>query len=208
MPPGSRRATITPASAVRVSRSPPRQPSAAMVVRSATRPEASMRPNPYTTSGRSGGLASGIGRPAPGPPCRRRPGLAPGITGATGLAVMAASRTGGGCAAGSPGGCDDPPPGMRVRAVRGLGEIAPVCVSEGGLELTELGMHRGTCGDTVSRPEQGRKASRPPAGRHPEQSHTLARVSGRVSRLEVAATSISRQSETHDPVLTAVRPSR
>ena len=39
-------ATITPASAVRVSRSPPRQPSAAMVARSATRPEASMRPNP------------------------------------------------------------------------------------------------------------------------------------------------------------------
>jgi hypothetical protein len=46
MPPGSRRAIITPASAVTVSRSPPRQPSAAMVTRSATRPEASIRPNP------------------------------------------------------------------------------------------------------------------------------------------------------------------
>ena len=46
MPPGSRRAIITPASAVRVSRSPPRQPSAVMVAWSATRPEASMRPNP------------------------------------------------------------------------------------------------------------------------------------------------------------------
>ena len=40
------RRTITPASAVRVSRSPPRQPSAAIVARSATRPEASIRPNP------------------------------------------------------------------------------------------------------------------------------------------------------------------
>ncbi|MGH3193134.1 MAG: hypothetical protein ACRDPY_45145 [Streptosporangiaceae bacterium] len=46
MPPGSRREIITPASAVRVSRSPPRQPSAAMVARSATRPEASIRPKP------------------------------------------------------------------------------------------------------------------------------------------------------------------
>jgi hypothetical protein len=46
MPPGSRRATITPSWAVRVSRSPPRQPSALMIARSATRPEASMRPNP------------------------------------------------------------------------------------------------------------------------------------------------------------------
>ena len=35
-------------------------------------------------------VASGIGRPEPGAPCRRRPGLAPGMTGATGRAVMAA----------------------------------------------------------------------------------------------------------------------
>ena len=67
-----------------VSWSPPRHPSVAMVARSVTRPEASMRPNPYTTSGRPGGLASGIGRPAPGLSCRRRPGLAAGMTGATG----------------------------------------------------------------------------------------------------------------------------
>jgi len=46
MPPGSRRAIITPGSAVTVSRSPPRQPSAAIVARFANRPEASMRPNP------------------------------------------------------------------------------------------------------------------------------------------------------------------
>jgi hypothetical protein len=38
-PPGSRRAIITPASAIRVSRSPPRHPSAAMVARSVTCPE-------------------------------------------------------------------------------------------------------------------------------------------------------------------------
>lgn len=43
-----------------------------------------MRPNPYTTSGRPGGLASGIRRPTPGLSCRRRPGLAAGMTGATG----------------------------------------------------------------------------------------------------------------------------
>src|SRR5690349_1242515 len=130
-PPGSRRATITPASPVTVSRSPPRQPSAAIVARSATRPEASIRPNPYTTSGRPGGLASGTGRPPPGLPGRGRPRPVPGMTGATGRAVMAASRTGG---AGSQGGREDRPPGTRVRVVRGLGEIAPKSVSEGGLE--------------------------------------------------------------------------
>jgi hypothetical protein len=46
MPSGSRRATITPALAVRVSGSPPRQPSALVTARSAIRPEASMRPIP------------------------------------------------------------------------------------------------------------------------------------------------------------------
>jgi hypothetical protein len=80
-PPGSRRAIITPASAIRSAGHPRATPSAAMVARSVTRPEASMRPNPYTTSGRPGGLASGIGRPAPGLSCRRRPGLAAGMTG-------------------------------------------------------------------------------------------------------------------------------
>jgi hypothetical protein len=43
-----------------------------------------------TTSGRPGGLASGIGRPAPGLPGRRWPRLAPGITAGTACAVMAA----------------------------------------------------------------------------------------------------------------------
>src|SRR5437016_5600216 len=138
MPPGSRRAIITPASAVRVSRSPPRQPSAAIVARSATRPEASIRPNPYTTPGRPGGLASGIGRPVPGAPCRPRPGLAEGMTGATGRAVMAASRTGGSCEAGRRSGREDRPHRVRVRVVRGLGEIAPKKVSEGRLESLEL----------------------------------------------------------------------
>jgi hypothetical protein len=46
MPPRSRRAVTTPASAVRVSRSPPAQPSAVVTVRSAIRPEGSMRPIP------------------------------------------------------------------------------------------------------------------------------------------------------------------
>ncbi len=132
MPPGSRRAIITPASAVTVSRSPPRQPSAAMVTRSATRPEASIRPNPYTTSGRPGGLANGMGRPELGWP-GRRPGLEPGTTGGTGRAVMAASRAGGGCAAGSRGGRGDRPPGA-CSSGASFGEIAPVFVSEGELE--------------------------------------------------------------------------
>ncbi len=109
----------------------PATPSAAIVARSATRPEASIRPNPYTTSGRPSGLASGTGRPAPGLPGRGRPRPAAGMTGATGRAVMAASRTGG---AASGGGHDDQPPGTRVRVVRSLGEIAPKSVSEGGLE--------------------------------------------------------------------------
>jgi transposase len=46
MPPGSRRAMTTPASAARASRSPGRQPSALVMARSATRPGASIRPNP------------------------------------------------------------------------------------------------------------------------------------------------------------------
>jgi hypothetical protein len=46
MPSGSRRATTTPALAVRVSRSPPRQPSALVIARPATQLEASMRPIP------------------------------------------------------------------------------------------------------------------------------------------------------------------
>src|SRR5947209_3995502 len=53
------------------------------------------------------------------------------MTGATGRAVMAASRTGD---PGNRGGREDRLPGTRVRVVRGLGEIAPKFVSEGGLE--------------------------------------------------------------------------
>src|SRR5690348_3555698 len=130
MPPGSRRAIITPASPVTVSRSPPRQPSAAIVARSATRPEASIRPDPYTTSGRPGGLASGTGRPAPGLPGRRRPRPEAGMIGATGRPVTAAFRTGG---TGNRDSRKGQPPSTRVRVVRGLGEIAPKSVSEGGL---------------------------------------------------------------------------
>src|SRR5260370_40112710 len=55
------------------------------------------------------------------------------MTGATGRAVMAASRAGGGGAAGSRGGREDRPPGACSSAGR-FGEIAPVFVSEGGLE--------------------------------------------------------------------------
>jgi hypothetical protein len=46
MPPGSRRAVTTPESAVKVSRSPPAQPSAVTMARSQIRPEESMRAIP------------------------------------------------------------------------------------------------------------------------------------------------------------------
>jgi hypothetical protein len=46
IPPASRRATITPALAVRVRRSPLRQPSAQVTALSDTRPEASILPMP------------------------------------------------------------------------------------------------------------------------------------------------------------------
>jgi hypothetical protein len=46
MPPGSRHAVTTPASAVEVRRSPPAQPSVAMIARSQIRPEASIRATP------------------------------------------------------------------------------------------------------------------------------------------------------------------
>jgi hypothetical protein len=71
MPPGSRRAVTTPGSAVQVSRSPPDQVSAVMTARSQTRPEASMRAIPYTTSAGADstgtGLASGSRRAAADP---------------------------------------------------------------------------------------------------------------------------------------------
>jgi hypothetical protein len=46
MPPGSRRAVTTPASAVKVSRSPPDQPGALVTARSQIRPEAPLRAIP------------------------------------------------------------------------------------------------------------------------------------------------------------------
>ena len=61
-------------------------------------------------------------RPASDLPCRRRPGLAEGMTGAMGRAVMAASLAGGRGAAGDRGGRGDRPPGMRVRVAPGLGK--------------------------------------------------------------------------------------
>ena len=67
MPPGPRRASTMPSPAVRVSRSPPRQPSAPVSARSMMRPESSIRPSAYTAA---------TGPPAGGPaaagrvPCR------------------------------------------------------------------------------------------------------------------------------------------
>ena len=132
-PPGSRRAMTTPAAAVRVSRSPGCQPSALVMARSETRPEESIRPNPYSTSsgtaGTSGATATGRRRAVAGLPCSRPPGRARGgIRGAMSGAVMAASPRGG---AGRSGGLQAA--GQRVQAMSGLGEISPVCVSEGDL---------------------------------------------------------------------------
>src|SRR5262245_27818307 len=57
------------------------------------------------------------------------------MTGGTGRAVIVASRTRGGCAAGGRGGGrEDRPPGRACSSSACFGEIAPVFVSEGGLE--------------------------------------------------------------------------
>ena len=139
IPRGSRRAVTTPGDAVRVSRSPSRQPRAQLTTWSVTRPDASMRPVPYTTSAgtdrAAAGPAMGSGRTEAGltrgVPARR-PGE--GMTGAIGWAVTAASRNraqhqpvGGGrptCSSGPPA-CSS---GVR------FGNFSPVLVSEGGLE--------------------------------------------------------------------------
>ncbi|MFY9931679.1 MAG: hypothetical protein WAK82_27120 [Streptosporangiaceae bacterium] len=66
MPPRSRRATTTPAPAVRVSRSPACQPRTPQINWPVTRPEASTRLTPYTaSSGTTAELASGSGPPSP-----------------------------------------------------------------------------------------------------------------------------------------------
>ena len=104
IPPGSRRARTTPAAAVRVSRSPGCHPSMLVMARSATRPDSSIRPNPYTTSsgtaGTSGAVATGRRRTVAVLPCSRAPGRARGgMRGAMSGAVMAASlREGAGAA--------------------------------------------------------------------------------------------------------------
>jgi hypothetical protein len=132
MPDGSRRAVTTPAAAVTVSRSPGCQPSAEVMARSATRPEESIRPNPYSTSsgaaGTSGTAATGRRRAAPVLPCSRVPGRARGgMRGAMVGAVMAASLRG-------EAGATQQAAGPRVRVMPGLVEISRVWVSEGGLE--------------------------------------------------------------------------
>ena len=112
-----------------------------------------------------GGLASGTGRPAQGLPSRRRPGPAAGMTGATGREVIAASRIGGGCAAGSRGGREDRPPGKCSSAGR-FGEIAPVFVSEGELEHRNRGNLPGsgifTVGTSVTLAGRGRTSAPSP----------------------------------------------
>jgi len=82
----------------RVSRSPPRQPSAPVTVRSATRPERSTRASPYNTSrgsagGRTGGTVSGRVRAAAGARAGRA-AAEEGMTGAISGPVTAASRGG------------------------------------------------------------------------------------------------------------------
>jgi hypothetical protein len=101
-PDGSRRVTTTPPSAVRVSRSPPRQPSALVTVRSATRPERSTWASPYTTSRpraggrlRAGGTASGRVRAVAGARAGRPAAAAgEGMTGAISVPFTAAPRGG------------------------------------------------------------------------------------------------------------------
>jgi hypothetical protein len=168
-PPGSRRATTTPAAAVSVSRSPARHPSTMVTARSATRPDASIRPNPYRTSPAAAGIpgtaARGSRRSEPAPARPRTAARARGgIRGATGQAVTAASP---GEEPGRPGGAAGSRRGqaasLRVRAVSGLGEISPVWVSEGGLGpvpgwyITETVIHHHP---KLAQPRAGWPASR------------------------------------------------
>jgi hypothetical protein len=72
MPSGERRTVTTPAAAVSVSRSPGCQPSVLVTARSPTRPEESIRPNPYSTSGGAAGITGATVRP---PDLRKRRGV-------------------------------------------------------------------------------------------------------------------------------------
>ena len=139
-PSGSRRAVTTPALAVRVSRSPSCQPSARVTVRSATRPEASIRPRPVHHVRGQGGRLPGRGgqRQGQGPGCAgpaARPVAGRGAPGMTG----GIERAGHGRL---PEGKARPDGAMRAarRAARVfkrasvLGDISPFWVSEGGLE--------------------------------------------------------------------------
>jgi hypothetical protein len=77
IPAGSRRAMTTPAAAVKVSRPPGCQPGMALMARSPTRPDSSIRPVPYTTSpgtaGTSGATATGRRRAGTALPCSHAP---------------------------------------------------------------------------------------------------------------------------------------
>ena len=102
------------------------------MARSATRPDSSIRPVPYTTSSRtagtSGATATGRRRAVPGLLSTRPPGRARGgMRGAMSGAFTAASLQ-------EAAGAARRSAGLRVQAMSGLGEISPVWVSEGGLD--------------------------------------------------------------------------
>ena len=141
MPSGSRRATSTPALALRVSRSPPRQPQHAGD-RAVGNPAGSVDvADPGHHNPRAGGKASGRERATRGPsPCRRGAGLA--AEGITGQWAGRSRLPSGQEAAG-------PRPGRRAAVVSGqpagvfaqclvLAEIAPVLVSERDLNTRSL----------------------------------------------------------------------
>ena len=95
MPPGSRRAVITPASAVRVSRSPPDQPSALVTVRSAIRPGGVDAADPvdHILGRRRHGLGVRQGQR----PTRGGPGPLPGLRNAGRRDEGSEKRRGHGC---------------------------------------------------------------------------------------------------------------
>src|SRR5271165_6303362 len=105
------------------------------------------------------------------------------MTGAMGWAVTAASRSGdGGPAAKESDGRAERPGGVRVQAVSDLGEIAPVCVSEGGLELPEIRTQWITAGFIRIHSELRVHVIDHLPGRHPAHRDSSAPVSRQVSR--------------------------